>query len=113
MGYVVTNMLWGQIYLPVFQFFWSVMIPLQLDTGLIRDWCLVPYEAAEPRNSVSRHCYNRLRTNIYARVWLHALTHPIDPSVCHIAFGYETSCIALETKMICKTITRPISKQVF
>jgi len=41
------------------------MIPLQLDTGLIRDWYLVPYEAAEPRNSVSLHCYNRLHTYIH------------------------------------------------
>jgi hypothetical protein len=45
--YMVTEMFVGQIYLPVFQFFLSVMIPLQLDTDLIRDWCLVPYEAAE------------------------------------------------------------------
>jgi hypothetical protein len=83
------------------------MIPLQLDTGLIRDWSLVPYEAAEPRNSVSLHCYNRLHTNIHARMRLHVHTHPIDPSVCHFAFGYET------TKTIYKFITRPILKQVF
>lgn len=112
MGYAVTKMLWGQICLPVFQIF---MVSYDTTSAqcwsVIRDWCLVQCEAAEPRNSVSLYCYNRL----------HMYKHTCTCTHIHIPLIHQSAILNLDMKQVTlpckqkdvyKTITS-LSKQVY
>jgi len=70
------------------------MIPLQLDTGLIRDWSLVPHEAAELRNSGSLHCYNRLHTYAQTNMHVCACLH------IHILLIHQSPILHLDMKQV-------------